>query len=273
MTRKAALSGEPSLRERLHYVARTLASEHPSIYLPFARRKYKDPSPEVIGPATQVVIDGYTRSASTFAVYAFQLAQEQPVPMAHHLHAPAQLIAAAKAELPTIAVIREPEAAVLSHVAREPDVGLRDALWSYARFYSRLLPYRSGFVVADFDEITTDFGAVTRHLNAQFGTSYGEFEHTADNVERCLALMKERSKLPQALLAFESGTATLDEAWEAIRAMPAESREQPDAWVPSDRRSQDKEALRRLWAEPRLDDVKRRAADAYLRFTQRDSLA
>ena len=86
--------------------------------------------------------------------------------MAHHLHAPAQLIAAAKAGLPTIVVIRDPEGAILSQAVRKPGVALRDALWAYERFYSRLLPYRSSYVVADSKEVTTDlrpsFGASTR---------------------------------------------------------------------------------------------------------------
>jgi hypothetical protein len=60
---------------RLRHVLRTRISEHPVIYLPIARRKHPGPSPEVISSDTELVIDGYTRSATTFAVYAFQLAQ------------------------------------------------------------------------------------------------------------------------------------------------------------------------------------------------------
>lgn len=261
-------AGRVSVRDRFHSRARSWASEHQSIYLPFARKKYPGPSPEVIGPTTEVVIDGYTRAGSTFAVYAFQLAQERPVRMAHHLHAPAQLIAAAKAGLPTIAVIRDPEEATLSQVVREPNVSLEDALWGYARFYSCLLRYQPRFVVADFDEITTNFGAVTKRLNARFGTSYGEFEHTAENVERCLALMKERSKLPPQLLAFESGTATLAEAIEALGQSHRNGGEQADAWVPSAERSRDKKALRELLASPRLDHARQRALDVYARFSR-----
>jgi hypothetical protein len=217
---------------------------------------------------TEVVIDGYTRAGSTFAVYAFQFAQERPVRMAHHLHAPAQLIAAAKARLPTIAVIRHPDEATLSQIVREPNVTLQDALWGYARFYSCLLRYQPHFIVADFDEITTNFGAVTRRLNAQFGRSYGEFEHTAENVERCLALMRERSKLPPRLLAFESGTATLAEALEALAKSHRGGAEPADAWVPSAKRSRDKKALQNLLADPRLDRARRRAVDVYARFSQ-----
>ena len=37
------------LRRSAHHRMRTLVSERPAIYLPFARRKYPGPSPEVIG--------------------------------------------------------------------------------------------------------------------------------------------------------------------------------------------------------------------------------
>lgn len=253
-------------RHRLRHVFRTRVSEHPSLYLPFARRKYPGPSPEVLSAETEVVIDGYTRSASTFAVYAFQLAQDRPVRMAHHLHAPAQLIAAAKARLPTLAVIRDPKGAVLSQVVREPGVALKDALVSYARFYSCLRRYRPSFVVADFQEITTDFGGVIRRMNERFRTSYREFDHTSENVRRCLDLMKERPKLPRVLLQFESGTATLDEALAALADSEASSADAPDAWVPSPERRKSKDALREQWMDPRLRPARERAYAVYEEF-------
>src|SRR5580658_8003661 len=87
---------------------RTYVSGQPIGYLAFARRKYTGHNVEVIGPRTELVIDGFTRSATTFAVYAFQLAQDTPVQLAHHLHAPAQLIRAARRGVPAVALIRKP---------------------------------------------------------------------------------------------------------------------------------------------------------------------
>jgi hypothetical protein len=204
---------ETTLRDRFHHVLRTVVSERPAIYLPFARRKYPGPSPEVISHETEFVIDGYTRCASTFAVYAFQLAQPRPVRMAHHLHAPAQLIAAAKADIPTLVLIRDPAGAILSQVIREPGVSIRDALFSYTRFYDKLEPYRSSYVVADFKETTTAFGHVIRRVNERFGTSYAEFDHTDENVARCVELIKQRgmqwtvSARPMGLLGSDSQAA------------------------------------------------------------------
>jgi hypothetical protein len=250
-------------------VLRTRISEHPALYLPFARRKYPGPSPEVIGPETELVIDGYTRSACTFAVYAFQLAQDRPVRMAHHLHAPAQLIAAARANVPTIVVIREPKGAILSQVIREPDVTLRHALVAYQRFYSRLLPYRSSFVAGEFGAVTRRFGSVIRRLNDRFGTSFAEFEHTESNVSRCFDLIKQRPTLSKALLGFESGVVTLREV-EVDRASSARS-EDPrggdELWVPSAERERSKELLRERWLHPSLTPLRMRAQVVYDTFT------
>ena len=179
--------------------------------------------------------------------------------------APAQLIAAATAHLPTIVVIRDPEGAILSQAVREPGIALRDALWAYERFYARLLPYRSWYVVADSNEVTTDFASVVRRLNARFGSRFREFEPSDENVAQCLALMRERSKLPELLLRFESGTASLAEALSAVPRADA-VREESDAWVPSADRERRKDALRGEWLDPRHDGARARAVATYESF-------
>jgi hypothetical protein len=258
----------PSTARRLRHLLRVRASEHPAIYLPFARRKYPGPSPEVIGSATELVIDGYTRSATTFAVYAFQLAQVRPVRLAHHLHAPAQLIAAADMRVPVLALIREPEGAILSQLVREPRVALRDALVAYTRFYSCLLPYRRSFVVGEFDQVTMDFGAVVRRLNERFGTSFEEFLHTDANVRECYALIKERPTLSSILLGFESGLVSRDEV--GLERDRLARRPKPpgmtDVWVPSAERERAKAVLLDRWWQADLAELRARAQVAYRAF-------
>jgi hypothetical protein len=246
-------------------------SEFPGLYLRIARRKYPGPSPEVISSATEFVIDGYTRSASTFAVYALQLAQPTPVRLAHHLHAPAQLLEAARNGVPALAVIRAPQGAILSQLIREPDVALRDALVSYARFYERLFPYRDKFVVADFAEVTTDFGAVIRRVNERFGTAFSEFEPSEPNVRRCFELIKLRSTLSPVLLGFESGTVTADELLPEIAVLARRPGPATEAWIPSEEREKSKAALREQWARPDLARLRERAQRVYETFSGRSS--
>ena len=251
-------AGSPSGARRARLRLRTMATEHPWLYLPFARRKYPGPSPWVLDRDTEVVIDGYTRSASTFAVYAFQIAQPRPVRVAHHLHAPAQLMRAAAHGLPTIMVIREPRGAVLSQVVREPGVDLLDALWAYSRFHESLADRRDAFVVADFEQVIHDFGSVVRRMNEKYGTSYGVFDGSEEQLSSCRALVGQRDSLSPVLLGFESGTVTLDEAEAHLQSVPPATTEDR-TWMP--------------WSEPGLTNAKARAEDAYRWFTEQDAHA
>lgn len=256
---------------RVRHVARTLLSEHPALYLPFARRRYPGPSPEVIGADTELVLDGYTRSGSTLAVYVFQLAQPRPVRLAHHLHAPAQLIAAVRRGLPALLLVREPQEAVLSHVAREPRVDLRDALRGYVRFHERLLPYADGFVVADHREVVADPAAVVRRLNLAFGTDFGLPRRAL--VEQSRELVRLRPSRAGDLLAFESGLLSLAE----LRGLLSEHPErfqvegEDDAWLPSTAREERKHALRASWAHERLAGPRAAAQTVYETYRARSA--
>jgi hypothetical protein len=257
--------GPRSRPRRVRLRVRTVATEHPRVYLPFARRKYPGPSPRVLDDRTEVVIDGYTRSASTFATYAFQIAQTRPVRVAHHLHAPAQIMEAARRGLPTILVIREPRGCVLSQVVREPGVDLLDATWAYSRFHESLLPCRDAVVVAEFDDVTHRFGVVVERLNAQHGTTYGVFDGGDDQLALCRRLVAARDTLSPVLLGFESGELTLDEVTAYVASLPDATTASP-TWMPSPERHQLKESLAAAWDGPVLAEARARAEDVYRRL-------
>lgn len=260
--------GAPSRARRARHRVRTTVSEHAWLYLPVARRRYPGPSPRVIGEDTAVVIDGYTRSASTYAVYAFQVAQPEPVPMAHHLHAPAQLKEAARRGLPTLMVIREPRGAVLSQLVREPDVDLLDALYAYRRFHESLMDCRDAFVVADFADVTGDFGSVVRRMNARYGTSFGVFGGTPAEAELVNRLIEQRPTLSPVLLGFESGQVPLSGARDHLAVLSAASGGEA-TWIPSPERERAKAALADLWGSPTVAPARARAEAAYEAFLGR----
>jgi hypothetical protein len=252
---------------RARHRVRTFVSGQPRGYLAFARRKYTGHNVEVIGPGTELVIDGFTRSATTFAVYAFQLAQDRPVRLAHHLHAPAQLIQAARRGIPALALLREPQDAILSQLIQEPDVALPDALFAYSRFYERLMPYRSSFVIGEFRQVTDEFGAVIRQLNERFGTDFAEFAHTDANVRECFELSDLRETMAPGLLSFESGLLTRDQLHRELESIRGAARVyDQESWVPSAKRDRAKEALRDQWLQPSLARLRHRAELAYQEF-------
>ena len=145
----------------------------------------------VIAGDTGFVIEGFPRSGNTFATAAFGMAKSGPLPkVAHHTHAAAVVIAAARRGIPVLLLIRRPGDAVLSVAVRQPDLSLRAAFRAYIGFYGPLLRYRDDLVVATFEEVVRDFGAVTTRVNERFGTSFGIFEHTDGNVRKALALIE-----------------------------------------------------------------------------------
>jgi len=146
---------------------------------------------------TEIVIEGYPRSANTFAVAAFLLAQGRPVKIAHHLHVPAQVIQAVRWGIPTIVVIRDPQDAVLSFLVREPYLSARRALQDYITFYLTISHYRNGFVIALFDEVINNFGRVIVRVNERFGTIFEPFEHTDENIRKVFDLVEEMDKADQ----------------------------------------------------------------------------
>jgi hypothetical protein len=183
-----------SMRVRgVRWTLRSRLAEHPRIYLPIARRKYPD---AVLSSQTELLIEGFTRSAVTFATIAFQLAQPEPVRVAHTLHSAGHVIDAVRSGVPSLVVIREPEETVLSAVVREPYVTLDRALTAYTRFYAHLQPVRGSIVVAEFDTVVHDFGSVIRTVNQRFGTRFAEFQQTDDNVKRCYDIIEDRARRP-----------------------------------------------------------------------------
>jgi hypothetical protein len=190
---------------------------------------------------TDVLIEGFPRSANTFTVAAFATAQPHPVRIAHHLHAPGHVVAAVRRGVPALVLIREPEDAVLEFARIKPALTIAQALRGYVRFYQPLLPYRDRFVVGTFGDVTFDLGSVIGRINARFGTSFAEFEHTEENVARSQPAMdrywRVRTGPGLPLLGRASG---------------------------GDAGSQDDEAVSRSrYRGPRLNTLRRKASGLY----------
>lgn len=171
-----------------------LLAEHPTVYLPLTRLliRLNVLQGQTVGRHTELVIEGFPRSGNTFAVAAFIYAQSRPVLIAHHRHAPAQVIRAVRNGVPTLVLIRRPADAVMSRaIRRSLSISIKQSLEDYIRFYSRIKPYRCGYVVGVFDDVTSDFGTMIERINGRFGTSFSKFEHTQSNVRDIFSLIEQ----------------------------------------------------------------------------------
>ncbi len=191
----------------------THAGKHPAAFYGLYRLARKDLA-RVVTPETDLVIEGFPRSANSFARVAFNRAQKGTVRIATGLHVPAQVIRAARWRIPTLVLIRRPKDAVLSFAIRDP-ISVEQALKYYLSFYETVEGYGDAYVLGTFDEVTEDFGRVIRRLNDRFGTSFSPFRHNERNVEAVLAHVERNSKRTFG-----------DAHWENKASRPVAAREQ-----------------------------------------------
>jgi hypothetical protein len=175
------------------YTLRYLLSGYPAIHVPFTRLRYGSRSDRLVDRSTDLVIEGFGRSGNTFAVVAFELAQGRQTKVVHHTHAPAQVIRAVKLHIPVVLLVREPVATVVSHMLYR-EVSARAGMSAWVRYHTRILPYRSSLVIAPFEETTNDLAGVVKEVNQRYGTSFDEFRHTSDNVQRVFQRIEELNR-------------------------------------------------------------------------------
>lgn len=218
------------------------AGKYPALFFPLYSLVGGNPA-QVVRPDTQLVIEGYPRSANSFAVVAFRRAQKGKVRLANNLHVPAQVVRAAKWRIPALVLIREPKDAVASLAVRDP-ISIETALAYYVSFHETVARYRSSYVLGRFEEVTSDYGAVIERINAKFGTDFVPFRHTKNNVLRVFTRIDEVYERD-----FE-GESTLEEAVSR----------------PSAAREETKRKVRDELEDPRHEELVSRAEDVYRRL-------
>lgn len=161
----------------------------------------------VASPQTDIAIEGFQRSANSFAVQAFRSVNEasKKLRIATHLHSPANVYQSIRYKLPTMVLIRNPDECIVSWLALAIQLGKlseeslteqnqmrRMCYWTqrYAQFYRRLMLVRKSFVIVDFDQVVADFGACIDRLNDRFNTSFIRFEHSAESEKAIFAKSK-----------------------------------------------------------------------------------
>jgi hypothetical protein len=144
-------------------------------------------------PTDQIVIDGYPRSANTFGSRAF-LSVNPGVVASHHMHAPANILLAARYRLPTIVVLRTPVDAVLSEVISHPRLSLRRGLLEWNSFYATILPVLDQVVVGEFSVVTSDLAIVIEAVNRRYDTSFVPYRNSPESDDNVFAWIEARAR-------------------------------------------------------------------------------
>jgi len=203
-----------TLLKRTVYQAITFVSTKPALY--YGLRDIIGGQDRLcIGPDTELVIEGYPRSANSTTVYGFIDRQIRHVKLAHHKHHAAQLLRAVDRGLPAVMLIRRPEDAALSNLAlheearrretgagQQARLGYYNVVHSWLAFYRPLVPHLDKVVIAPFEWVTQDIEGMIRAINDKFGTDFanGPLLHERKQSLGWHALPSElRTKIKQEL--------------------------------------------------------------------------
>jgi hypothetical protein len=179
---------------QLRYRAKQFIGRHPCLYQAVFHNRsgYED---LLVNDDTDICIEGFPRSANSFAVAAFRHAQDEPVGIAHHNHVPAPVLTAVQKGLPTVVLIRDPVEAVISSRGLQLQIGavedkpmpmhvtFKMHLQGWLSFYRTVERVKDRGVIAPFEDVIDDFGSVIERVNQRVGTSFALFNHTSANVE------------------------------------------------------------------------------------------
>jgi len=182
-----------SARRELYYRAHYFVNAYPRLYMPLVRYRHRFLVDRVVDRDTDLVIEAFGRSGTTFANVAFLSVQGRRVRTVHHTHAAAQVLTAVKMKVPALVIVRNPEACALSHMVRH-QISARPALVAWLRFHERLLACENSIVFCSFDELTRNFTPVIQRLNQRFGTHFDVWQHTRENEAEIFEQIQTRNR-------------------------------------------------------------------------------
>lgn len=131
------------------------------------RMRRGHPDSLICSPESDLVIEGYPRSGNTFIHDMISVLTEggKRLRIAHHTHAVENLELASLYGVPACVLIRRPEDAILSYHIYS-GYPIEECARRYEAFYSSAVDLSGPVVVAGFDRIVGDFGAVVEKLNS-----------------------------------------------------------------------------------------------------------
>ncbi len=177
-----------TLKDRKYYLHATVG-RHPTLYYKLYARRYPF-SEMAVRDETDICIEGFPRSANSYAVVAFKL-DNPGIKPGHHLHVPAQIMRACQLNKPVITVIREPQEAVASFLVFQSSVNVDLYLKLYIDFYKSLFSYQDKIIVADFKTVTSDFNSVIERVNQKYGTQFNGIKDLNQRQNKIFSRLEE----------------------------------------------------------------------------------
>lgn len=144
----------------------------------------------LVNSDSDIVIEGFPRSANSFSVFALKYTHSNDLKIAHHTHVPAQVIKGVSLRIPILILIRHPRDAIASLVLRDPNISISQAINSYVHFYQAIYNYKESFIVANFEEIINNYSSVITRINNKFKTNLGSITPKGRDLEKIFELIE-----------------------------------------------------------------------------------
>jgi hypothetical protein len=197
-------TGAPVLLKRALRPLRTRAGEVPFLLPALLRLTTASIENPRITADTRLVIEGFPRSGNSFASTAFGIASGYALSRSSNTHLAGQVKVAVARGVPTLVLIRPAVDAAASLCVAASYLTPAGALREWLRFYRAIQPLQDGYVLATFDEVTGDFGAVIDRVNERYAVDLPRFEHTEDNVRRVQQSLDEWDVTKRGFVLEES---------------------------------------------------------------------
>lgn len=150
--------------------ARLFVKRTPVLYRPAKRLTGRGAEDHLCDRATQICIEGYPSSGNSFSFAVLRLANPE-ARIAHHCHSVANLQLALDLGVPGVALIRKPEDAISSRLARFGGA-VRQALLEYIDFYDFVLDRADRLTIVPFEEVTQQTGTFLHRVSQASGLAF-----------------------------------------------------------------------------------------------------
>lgn len=149
------------------------------------------------GKHSNIVIDGFPRCANTYATYAFDIAQDKRLSIAHHIHKKSQFLVAEEYGIPAILLIRNPIDCISSLLIRQPKYEPLTLFKGYYYLYHGLLKH-DGYIVAEFKDVLNNYGNLIAKVNLKFAANFNLYVKNEENEERIKQIIHAQEDLIDA---------------------------------------------------------------------------
>ncbi|MEX2451511.1 MAG: hypothetical protein WD407_11700 [Rhodospirillales bacterium] len=150
--------------------ARLFVKRTPLLYRSAKRLTGRGARDHLCDRTTDLCIEGYPSSGNSFSYAVLRLANER-LRIAHHCHSVANLELALGYAIPAVCLIRDPENAITSRLARFGG-DLRDAVLEYVDFYDFTLRHLDRLTVVTFEEVTQHTGVFLDRVARESGLPF-----------------------------------------------------------------------------------------------------